>query len=161
MKEKLVSAPAEGTVGRNPIGSPPPKLEIGLGDQLVFEESGPSNSQEAECANTRYGRGMWVRLNDTDLDTMVGPDWPSLNRLAHFCLQVQIRHCRNREYLENREFMDKIVPRCKWPRFWEWALTLISCQVSEQRLLRPHFHLSAAANACHLLLFGCKSERKK
>jgi hypothetical protein len=163
-KEKLVRAPAEGTVSQSPIGSPPPKLEIGLEDQLVFEESGPSNSQEAECANARYGRGMWVRLSDKDLDTMVGPDWPFLNRLAHFCLQAQIRHCRNGECLENREFMDKIVPRCEWSRFREWALMLISCQVSctpEQKLRRPHFHLSAAANACHLLLLGYRSERKK
>jgi len=47
-KEQLSRVPAEGRV---PIGSPPPKLEIGLEDQLVFEESRPSNSQEAECAN--------------------------------------------------------------------------------------------------------------
>jgi hypothetical protein len=58
----------------------------------------------------------------------------------------------------------KIAPRCEWSRFREWALMLISRQVScapEQRLLRPHFHLSAAANACNSLLFGYKSECKK
>jgi hypothetical protein len=55
-KETLGCAPAEATVGQSPIGSPPPKLEIDLEDQLVFEESGPSNGQEAECANVRYGR---------------------------------------------------------------------------------------------------------
>jgi len=89
------------------------------------------------------------------LDTMVGPEWPFLNRLAHFCLQAQIWHCRKGRMSQNREFMDKIAPRCEWSRFREWTLMLISCQVSctpEQRLLRPHFHISTAANAYHLLL---------
>jgi len=150
---------------QRPLQSTPSKLDLGLEDPLVIEDTTSKTSPEAECANSRYRPGMWVQLIiDEDLDAMVDPRRPFLNRLGHFCLQAQIRYCRREKCRKTREIMDRVVPRCEWARFREWALILTSCQASctpEQRLLRPHFHLSAAAKICHWLLYQYKDERKK
>jgi hypothetical protein len=163
-KNRARADAALNTIGQYIVQSPSSKLEIGLEDQLLVEEHGQSESQDTECANSRYRPGMWVQLLRKDLDTMLDPESPFLNRLGHFCLQAQIQPCRYRECLKNRKPIDKIAPTCKWPRFREWAVTLISCQASctvEQRLLQPHIHLSGTAGACHTLLDGYTRERKR
>lgn len=143
----------------------PPSLHLGLEDQLLVEDTVGDSSVMAECANSRHWPRMWVQfILDDELDAMVDPEWPFLNRLGHFCLEAQIRRCKREKCRQNRELMGHAVPRCKWDRFRDWALTLISCQASctpEQMLLRPHFHLSAAAKTCHWLLYQYKDERRE
>jgi hypothetical protein len=95
---------------------------------------------------------------------MVDSESPFLNRLAHICVKAQIRYCRNEECVRNKAKTEKMVPQCEWSRFREWASSLISCQMSfspEQKLTRPHTHLSAAANIGHWLLIEYKHQAKK
>jgi hypothetical protein len=145
-----------------PLDGPPPEIfEIGFRKSLLSRD--PDANTHTHCQNDRNRSGLWVDEAGNKIKNLTNPQAPFLNRLAHLCVQANIRDCRNAECLKRRQEVEDAVPQCDWAPFREWTMVLISCQAAippEQRATRPFFHLSAAANICHWLLLEYKHRAK-
>ncbi|KAL6231298.1 hypothetical protein BDW75DRAFT_244026 [Aspergillus navahoensis] len=160
---------AQNTARSVPAGPAP---EYRLQDSLLVveeeveakEEDGDGRGQP-HCPNARERIGMWVGTRRMQsLEPIAPPHWPLLNRLAHLCRAAGIRHCAKAACLKNREAVQRASPPLsQWRAFWDWAVTVVCCEVScseADKLRRPFFHLAAAANSCHWLLVEYKDGRR-